>query len=124
MRSVFPEAQVHPVVSAKIGLPSNQVLAEVQAAIANHDVVVVGMAMNPHPGQARRALTKAGIAFHYLSYGSYLSRWRDRLSLKMWTGWPTFPIVFIKGRLVGGASDLIALIANGEIKPLLDAPRT
>ena len=61
----------------------------------------------------------AGLPCHYLSYGSYLSDWRGRLALKMWTGWPTFPMVFVKGVFVGGADDLASLIASGELKRLL-----
>jgi glutaredoxin-related protein len=41
----------------------------------------------------------------------------------MWTGWPTFPMVFVKGVLVGGASELERLIASGELEKLLAAPR-
>jgi glutaredoxin-related protein len=37
----------------------------------------------------------------------------------MWTGWPTFPMVFVKGVLVGGADDLKALIASGELQQML-----
>jgi len=37
----------------------------------------------------------------------------------MWSGWPTFPMVFVKGSLVGGAQDLERLIKSGEIKRLL-----
>lgn len=120
-RTILAENHLHAAIADKVGLPQKSTLAEVQAAIVAHDVVVVGMAMNPHPGQARRALANAGVAFHYLGYGSYLSRWRDRLALKMWSGWPTFPMVFVKGQLVGGASDLIALIEKGELKNLLAA---
>ena len=40
-------------------------------------------------------------------------------SLKRWTGWPTFPMVFVKGTLVGGAQELGALIDSGELKTLL-----
>jgi glutaredoxin-related protein len=54
-----------------------------------------------------------------LNYGSYLSLWRKRNALKMWTGWPTFPMVFVKGTLVGGADDVIKLINSGELKKLL-----
>ena len=85
-----------------------------KAAIAAHPVVVVGMAINPHPRRARKALAAHGTAFHYIGYGSYLSQWRKRTALKMWTGWPTFPMVFVHGVLVGGASDVKALIASGE----------
>jgi glutaredoxin-related protein len=39
----------------------------------------------------------------------------------MWTGWPTFPRVFVRGALVGGAQDLQALIGSGELKRMLAA---
>ena len=60
-----------------------------------------------------------GVPYHYMSYGNYLSDWRRRNALKMWTGWPTFPMVFVKGTLVGGADDLDKLIASGELHRLL-----
>ena len=34
----------------------------------------------------------------------------------MWTGWPTLPMVFVKGVLVGGAEDLKRLVESGELK--------
>jgi glutaredoxin-related protein len=37
----------------------------------------------------------------------------------MWTGWPSFPMVFVKGVLVGGAQDLEKLLENGELRKLL-----
>jgi glutaredoxin-related protein len=37
----------------------------------------------------------------------------------MWTGWPTFPMVFVKGVLVGGANDLEQLVKSGELKRML-----
>jgi glutaredoxin-related protein len=39
----------------------------------------------------------------------------------MWTGWPTFPMVFVKGVLVGGSNDLERLIASQELARLLAA---
>jgi len=83
--------------------------------VAANDIVVVGMRMNPFPRRARKALDAAGLAYKYLEYGSYLSEYRRRLVLKMWTGWPTFPMVFVKGVLVGGAEDLARLIASGRL---------
>ena len=93
------------------------------AAIAAHDVVVVGMKQNPFPKKARKALAAKGTPFHYLEYGSYLNTWRRRNALKMWTGWPTFPMIFVKGVLIGGFEDLEKLIASGEWDQLLTAPR-
>ncbi|MBP8810915.1 MAG: glutaredoxin [Kofleriaceae bacterium] len=98
-------------------------IAEVEAAIAAHDVVVIGMKQNPFPRKARKALTAKGTPFHYLEYGSYLNTWRRRNALKLWTGWPTFPMIFVKGVLIGGFQDLEKLLASGEWDQLLAAPR-
>jgi glutaredoxin-related protein len=92
---------------------------QVEAAIAKHTVLVVGMVFNPMPKKVRAALDAAGIAHGYLEFGSYFNNWRERNALKMWTGWPTFPMVFVKGVLVGGANDVQVLIASGELKKLL-----
>ena len=117
MRPILEESRIHPAVREKIANYRHAVVKEVQDAVAANAVVVVGMRQNPWPRKARRLLDAAGIAYQYLEYGSYLSEWRRRLALKMWTGWPTFPMVFVKGALVGGAQDLERLIQNGELKP-------
>lgn len=114
-RSILDEAHIHLAIRAKIAGNHADIVREVQAAIAANDVVVVGMAQNPFPKKARKALDAAGIAYKYLEYGSYFNAWHRRNALKMWTGWPTFPMVFVKGVLVGGASDLERLIASGEL---------
>ena len=115
-RPILEEAKIHPAVREKVANYRSDMVREVQAAIAGSDIVVVGMKQNPWPRKARKALEAAGIEYRYLEYGSYFSMWRRRMALKMWTGWPTFPMVFVKGVLVGGADDLIKLIQSGEIK--------
>ncbi|MGJ7533037.1 MULTISPECIES: glutaredoxin domain-containing protein [Variovorax] len=118
-RPVLEEARIHPAIRARLADSRQTFVREVMAAVASHDVVVVGMGINPFPKKARQALDRIGQPYKYLGYGSYLSQWRDRNALKMWTGWPTFPMVFVKGMLVGGATDLQKLIDSGELKTLL-----
>jgi monothiol glutaredoxin len=115
-RNILDEGHIHPAIRETIAKNHRDIVEEVKAAIAANDVVVVGMGLNPVPGQARKALDAAGIPYKYLSYGSYLGEWRRRNALKMWTGWPTFPMVFVKGVLVGGARDVRRLIESGELK--------
>jgi monothiol glutaredoxin len=122
-RNILNEAHIHPAVRATIANNHVDIVREVQAAVAANDVVVVGMKQNPAPKQARKALDAAGIPYKYLEYGSYFGPWRRRNALKMWTGWSTFPMVFVKGVFVGGAADLGRLIANGEIKAMLRGKR-
>ena len=120
-RAILDESHIHPAIREKIASHQQALVQEVQSAVTAHAVVVVGMGMNPFPRKARRALDAAGVAHHYLEYGSYFNTWRERNALKMWTGWPTYPMVFVRGNLIGGASELDKLIASGELKALLGA---
>ncbi|MDR7378790.1 glutaredoxin-related protein [Rhodoferax ferrireducens] len=118
-RSLLEEARIHPAIREKVATHQQAIVQEVQAAVAAHAVVVVGMGINPWPKKACKALEAAGIAHHYLEYGSYLSQWRPRGALKMWTGWPTFPMVFVQGTLVGGFTDLERLVQSGALAKML-----
>jgi glutaredoxin-related protein len=120
-RSILEESRLHPAIRERVATLHADILAEVQRAVVAHPVVVVGMAQNPFPKRARRALERAGVPHFDLDYGSYFSQWRRRNALKMWTGWPTFPMVFVRGQLVGGAQELEKLIAGGELQRLLQA---
>lgn len=120
-RPLLEERHIHPAIRGRVSTWQHAVVAEVQAAVAAHPVVVVGMGINPFVKKARKALDAAGITFHYLEHGNYFGMWRQRSALKMWAGWPTFPMVFVRGTLVGGATDLQKLIASGEFAALLKA---
>ena len=118
-RKILEEAAVHSAIRDTVGHWHDDLVHNVNAARLSNAVLVVGMAGNPFCKRARKALDAADISHQYLSYGSYVSQWQQRLALKMWSGWPTFPMVFVKGSLVGGAQDLERLIKSGEIKRLL-----
>lgn len=91
------------------------VVQTVAQAISNHQVVVVGMAQNPYVRRARKALQAAGVAHEYLEFGSYLAKWRERLAIKLWSGWPTFPQVFVGGTLVGGFAETQRALEDGTL---------
>ncbi len=118
-RTVLEEARLHPAIRESVANRHADIVHNVQAASISNLVLVVGMAGNPVVRKAKKALDAAGIAFHYLEYGSYFSEWRKRNALKMWSGWPTFPMVFVKGTLIGGAEELERLITSGELKRTL-----
>ena len=118
-RSVLVESNIHPAIRDKVSTHQQSIVKEVQAAVAANAVVVVGMGMNPFPKKSCKLLDSAGIAYKYLEYGNYFNTWRERNALKMWTGWPTLPMIFVKGTLVGGFTDLEKLATSGELKKLL-----
>jgi len=113
MRTILDPENLHA--NSKDGVANfqNDIVQEVSKTVAENHVVVVGMRYNPAVSKARDALKNAGIDFVYLEYGSYTSEWQRRLALKMWTGWPTFPMIFVDQKLVGGSKDLRAYLEKG-----------
>ncbi|WP_299511674.1 glutaredoxin domain-containing protein [uncultured Limnohabitans sp.] len=120
-RPLLDDSAIHLAIRQRIRTLHLPVIERVQSAIAQHPVVVVGLSGNPYVGKARKALLAAGVAHEYIEMGSYFSQWRLRNALKMWTGWPTFPMVFVRGMLIGGADDLRRLVDSGELQTLLAA---
>jgi len=119
-RAILEESRIHPAIRDEIAALNADIVREVQEAAAAHAVVVVGMRQNPMPRNARKLLDAQQIPYTYLEYGSYFAGWRRRNALKMWTGWPTLPMIFVKGVLVGGAEDLARLHGSGELAKLLE----
>ena len=117
MRKVH--SRYHNLAQQTISNNHNQTLEELESLIQKHDVVVVGMFLNPHVARAKRLLTQHSISFHYQEYGGYFSAWKQRLAIKMWSGWPTFPQVFVRQQLIGGASDLATALQKQEIQRIL-----
>jgi len=118
-RPILEKSRVHPAIRQTIADNNVDLINEVEAAVASNAIVIVGMAQNPVPKKARKLLDGLGIDYSYLEYGSYFSLWRRRNALKIWSGWASFPMIFVKGTLIGGASDLQALADSGELAKML-----
>ena len=119
MRPILPAEKIHPNALNIIENNHLDIINEVKSAVTEHNIVIVGMAQNPAPKRARRVLDDLDIKYCYLEYGSYFKQWRRRNALKMWAGWPTFPMIFVRGTLIGGSSDMRALINSGDFNNLM-----
>jgi glutaredoxin-related protein len=114
-RLTLSQDKVAPAVQEAVGKLHRDIIEHVANTAARDKVVVVGMARNPFVKRARKLLEAEGIPFTYLEYGGYLSMWKQRLALKLWAGFPTFPMVFIEGTLIGGFTELEALKQQGKL---------
>ena len=112
MRSILSNDKISPAAHSAIESFHKDVVDEVKTAIGQHKIVVVGMSQNPVVKKARRILDEEGLQYHYLEYGSYMAMWKQRLAIKLWSGWPTFPQVFFDGVLIGGAADLKVYLSS------------
>lgn len=118
-RKIFDESMVDQGATQGIGGGHQATLDEIENALDNNVIVVVGMAHNPFVKKARKLLDASGKAYKYLEYGSYTSEWKKRLAIKMWVGWPTFPMVFVNKRFIGGKQELEQLQLDGRLESLL-----
>jgi len=114
-RLTLAQDKVAPAVAEQMGNFHRDIVEKVASTVASQKVVVVGMAKNTFVKRARKLLDEQGIPFTYLEYGGYLSMWQQRLAIKLWAGFPTFPMVFIDGTLIGGFTDLKALKDQGKL---------
>ena len=67
--------------------------------------------------QAVAALKKIGKPF------SYVNIFEDpeiREGLKVYSNWPTFPQLYVKGELIGGCDIMMEMYENGELTELLN----
>ncbi len=109
-RNVLEDSNVHSSALHFISHFHHETVQEVINAVKTHKIVIVGMAQNPVVKKARKHLESQNMDYYYLSYGSYFSQWKKRLAIKLWSGWPTYPQVFIDGKLIGGCDDLIKFL--------------
>ncbi len=106
MRKILSLENTHVDAAKAIQNYHIDIVNEVEKAIIGYEWVVVGMKQNPVVRSAKNLLSDKQIPFHYIEHGGYFSKWKQRLAIKLWSGWPTFPQVFHKGVLVGGFTDL------------------
>lgn len=68
-------------------------------------------------GQTVAALNAVGKPY------AYVNIFEDpeiREGLKVYSNWPTFPQLYVRGELVGGCDIVIDMYQSGELKKLLD----
>ena len=116
MRTLLSPDAIHPAIVETVENDHNDIVQDVIRTVASSGVVIVGMKYNPIVTKARKSLLAAGIAFTYLEYGSYTSQWNRRLALKMWSGWATFPMIFVDQTLIGGHAELQMLLQDKDVQ--------
>jgi hypothetical protein len=69
-RPLLADSDIHPAIRQRIAEHHLAVIQQVQTAMTQHAVVVVGLSGNPFVGKARKALAAADVAHEYIEFGS------------------------------------------------------
>ncbi len=101
---------------------SNEVNTRIEEQLSSHDILLYMKGSPDFPqcgfsGQAVAALNAIGQPY------AYVNIFEDpeiREGLKVYSNWPTFPQLYVKGELIGGSDIVIEMYQSGELKTLLD----
>lgn len=103
-------------------LMSNDVNARIEQQLNAHAILLYMKGSPDFPqcgfsGQAVQALNAVGQPY---SYVNVFDDPEIREGLKLYSSWPTFPQLYVKGELIGGSDIVIEMYRSGELKTLLD----
>ena len=98
------------------------IIDTIKDQIESNDILLYmkGSPNQPQCGFSQRtvqALMQCGERFAYVDI---LSNPEIRTTLPTYANWPTFPQLFVRGELVGGADIVKEMHERGDLKPLLE----
>ena len=96
-------------------------IEKIKQQIAENPILLYmkGSPEMPQCGYSARAancLKECGVPFAYVDI---LANPDIRQELPKYAQWPTFPLLWVRGELIGGSDILAEMHANGELEPLL-----
>lgn len=102
------------------------VMQRIEEQISEHPVMLYmkGTPDFPQCGFSARAVQILGQCGAEFAYVNVFEEQEIREGLKTFSGWPTFPQLFIQGELVGGSDIMLELYESGELPKMLAAANT
>ena len=96
--------------------------ARIEQQLKSHDVLLYMKGTPDFPqcgfsGQAVAALNAVGAPFAYVNI---FEDEEIRQGLKLYSNWPTFPQLYVRGELIGGSDIVIEMYHSGELAELLN----
>ena len=79
-----------------------------------------GIPDSPSCGYSARAVEALSHCKVRFSYVDVLENEKIRFTLPKYANWPTFPQLWVKGKLIGGCDIIIQMLENGELKKILN----
>ena len=95
----------------------------IEEQLKEHDVLLYMKGTPDFPqcgfsGQTVAALNAIGKPFAFVNI---FEDQEIRDGLKVYSNWPTFPQLYVKGELIGGSDIVVEMYNSGELQELLDA---
>lgn len=98
-----------------------EVFLKIKSQLNNNKLIIYikGTPENPMCGFSGRVIHILNSLNLEYSYVNVLENDNIRQALPIYSNWPTFPQVYYKEKLIGGADIIVELYNNGKLKDIL-----
>ena len=99
---------------------------KIRRQLADNPVILYmkGTPQEPRCGFSAKAAAALESSGHEFAYVDVLASPLIMEALPEVSDFPTFPQLFIEGEIIGGSDIIEAMLASGELAPMLDAAKT
>lgn len=96
--------------------------ARIEEQLNTNDILLYmkGTPDFPQCGFSSQAIAALNAIGKPYSYVNIFEDQEIREGLKVYSNWPTFPQLYVKGELIGGCDIVIEMYQSGELKELID----
>ena len=100
----------------------SDVNARIEQQLKSHDILLYmkGTPDFPQCGFSGRAVAALNAIGKPYAYVNIFEDPEVREGLKVYSNWPTFPQLYVKGELVGGCDIMVEMYQSGELQELLE----
>ena len=93
----------------------------IKGQLSGNDVILYmkGTPQAPQCGFSARSVQALMSCGERFAFVNILEHPEIREQLKVYSNWPTFPQLYVKGELVGGCDIITEMFDNGELQPLI-----
>lgn len=95
----------------------------IKEQLENNDILLYmkGSPQAPQCGFSAKSVQSLMACGERFAYVNILDNPEIRENLKIYSNWPTFPQLYIKGELIGGCDIISELYDSGELKEMVTA---
>lgn len=99
------------------------IIETIKKQLSENDVILYmkGTPQMPQCGFSARTVQALMACGERFAYVNILDNPEIREQLKVYSNWPTYPQLYIKGELVGGCDIVLELSESGELKQMVQS---
>lgn len=97
------------------------IIETIKSQLADNDIILYmkGTPQMPQCGFSARTVQALMACGERFAYVNILDNPEIREQLKVYSNWPTFPQLYIKGELIGGCDIVLEMYESGELKQMV-----